>query len=171
MILTFTIVSSVIFLGMLFYIPFRIKSLKKQSGKLLMPLKAETPFRSIAIILVSAVLLVIVPLRNFAPYIAAIFDAVALLATYLSCMQIANCKINGIYEKMIIVDTNAILFENIYSLPTVAYEKDEDTTQVDFRLLEVMPKKGGKIQLIFPDEQIRNQALDIILQQCPRLKA
>ena len=49
-------------------------------------------------------------------------------------------------------------------------EYDEETTQVDFRILEVIPKKARKIQLIFPDETTRNTALEFILKQCPRLK-
>lgn len=164
-----TVISYIILAVIIGMIPSRIKKLKSETGKLLMSLKSELPFRSIAVFVVCAALIGIVPFRNFALYLAVIFDATALLASWMSSKEAANAGMNGVFENMIISDTTAIKYDDILSLPTVAYEKDEDTTQVDFRVIEVLPEHGARIQLIFPDEAVRNQALEIILKQCPRL--
>lgn len=170
MILTVTIISYALFAGLLLTVSGRIKKIKAESGALLMQLKSDSPVKSIVILVLAAVLIGVVLLRKFPLHISIVFDAAALLATYVSVKDISTCKNNGVFENMIICDTTAIKYDDILSLPTVAYEKDAETTQVDFRLLEVLPKKGAKIQLIFPSEEIRNQALEIILKQCPRLK-
>ena len=71
---------------------------------------------------------------------------------------------------MIISDTTALKYDDILSLPTLSYENQEETVNVDFRLLEVLLKNGSKITLVFPDQQVRTEALEVILKQCPRLK-
>ena len=162
-------VAAVVYVGILCWIPFRIKHLKNECGEKLMELKADFPFRSVAIFVVCGALIGVVPVRNFAPYLAAVFLATALIGEWMAAKQAANSGINGIFENMIISDTTAIRYDEILSLPTVAYENDEDTDQVDFTVLEVLPEHGAKIYLLFPDEEVRNKALKVILQQCPRL--
>lgn len=164
-----TVAGYCVFAFLIGRIPLEVKKLKKDCGERKMQLKSEVPMRSYAIFAICAVLIGVVPFRNFAPYMAVIFIATALIATYIAAKQVANSSMNGIFENMIITDTTAIKYEQILSLPTLAYEKDEDTSQVDFRLLEVLPKKGAKITLVFPDEQVRNRALEAILKECPRL--
>lgn len=162
-------IACVIFVAMIACIPFKIKKLKKECGALKMKLKSDFPMRSILIFVVCGALIGIVPLRDFPVYISVIFLLTALIGASIAAKEVANSGMNGVFENMIISDTTAIKYDDILSLPTVSYEKQEDTTQVDFRLLEVLPKKGAKITLVFPDETVRNKALDIILAQCPRL--
>lgn len=169
--LGFSIAGWCIFAGMLVSIPFRTKKLKSECGGLKMTLKSDFPLRSFLTFAVCALLLGVIPFRPFQPYISAIFILTALLGTGIASKQVVNSGINGIYEKMIISDTTALKFDDILSLPTLSYENQEETTGVDFRLLEVLQKNGSKITLVFPDEQVRTKALDVILEQCPRLKA
>lgn len=161
--------SYALFAAIIVMIPFRIKKIKSECGELKMALKSDFPLRSFLIFAVCAALIGLVPLRNFALYLCLVFDLTALIASWMASKDVANSGINGIYENMIISDTTAIKYSDILSLPTVAWEKQEETAQVDFRLLEVIPEKGGKITLVFPDEKVRNQALSVILEQCPRL--
>lgn len=168
--LAVTAAAAVVYAVLIASIPFRIKKIDREKGALLMQLKSEPPFRNIAVLVIAALLIGIVPFRNFALYLGLIFDATALLAAWMSVKEIASSGRNGVFENMIISETTAICYDDILSLPTVSYENDEETTQVDFRILEVIPKKGRKIQLIFPDETTRNTALEFILKQCPRLK-
>ncbi len=167
--LILTIISYGVFAFLLVRIPFIKKRVKSECGELKMQLKSDFPLRSWLIFVVSAALIAAVASRNFALYLCVVFDITALIAAYIGSNEIVNSGLNGIFENMIISDTTAIKYDDILSLPTVAYEKDKETTQVDFRLLEVIPKKGAKITLVFPDENIRNEALKIILEQCPRL--
>ena len=164
-----TILSGAAFIFLIARIPFLVKKIKGECGELKMELKSDFPLRSFLIFAVSAALIGIVPLRNFAFYLSVVFDLTALIAVNMASKNAAYAGINGIYQNMIISDTTAIKYSDILSLPTVAWEKQEETTQVDFRLLEVLPKNGGKITLVFPDENVRNQALAVILEQCPSL--
>ncbi len=162
-------IAGIVFIALIACIPLKIKRIKAECGALKMKLKSDFPMRSILIFVVSGALIGIVPLRDFPAYISVIFLLTALIGASIAAKEVANSGMNGVFENMIISDTTAIKYDDILSLPTVSYERQEDTSQVDFRLLEVLPKKGAKITLVFPDETVRNKALDIILEQCPRL--
>lgn len=163
------LISSLIFLGFLISIPSRIKSLKNKTGKLILSLKQEWPLRSVLCLVFAGLLNFIILFRNFEIYMVVVFLCVALIATYLSTKNIVNSKFSGVYENMIISETTVIKYDDILSLPTVAYENDPDTTMVDWRVIEVLTKSGNKIQLIFSNEEERKQVLTEILKQCPRL--
>lgn len=84
--------------------------------------------------------------------------------------ETANSKLNGVYSNMIISQSQAIKYDDIESLPTLAYENDEETTMVDFASLEILLKDGRKTQLVFADETERAQVVQTILSVCKRLK-
>lgn len=168
--LGFSIAGWCVFAGMLISIPFRTKKLKSECGQLKMPLKSDFPLRSFLTFAICGLLLGVIPFRTFAPYISGIFILTALLGTAIASKQVVNSGLNGIFEKMIISDTTALKYDDILSLPTLSYENQEETVNVDFRLLEVLLKNGSKITLVFPDQQVRTEALEVILKQCPRLK-
>lgn len=168
--IAFTIAGYCIFAALIISIPFKIKKLKSECGELKMALRSDFPLRSILTFAVCALLLGVIPFRNFQLYLSVVFILTALLGSSIASKQVVNSGINGIYENMIISDTTAIKYENILSLPTLSYENQKETTNVDFRLLEILTKNGAKITMFFPNEQTRNQALNVILEQCPRLK-
>lgn len=169
-IILIVVAAYVAFAGLLISIPFRIKKLKKECGELKMKLRSEFPLRSILAFVICALLIGVIPLRSFELYVSAIFAATSVLATYIASCQVVNSGMNGVFENMIISDTTAVKYDEIMSLPTLAYENDEDTVNVDFRLIEVLKKNGAKVTFAFPDEAKRNQALQIILEQAPQLK-
>ncbi len=161
----------IVFAALIISIPFRIKKLKAECGELKMKLRSEFPLRSFLIFLICALLIGVIPLRSFELYISVIFVLTALLATYIASNQVVNSGMNGVFENMIISDTTALKYDDILSLPTLSYENQEETSQVDFRLIEVLKKDGSKVTFAFPDEATRTQALNIILEQAPQLKA
>ena len=161
----------IVFAALIISIPFRIKKLKAECGELKMKLRSEFPLRSFLIFLICSLLIGVIPLRSFELYISVIFVLTALLATYIASNQVVNSGMNGVFENMIISDTTALKYDDILSLPTLSYENQEETSQVDFRLIEVLKKDGSKVTFAFPDEATRTQALNIILEQAPQLKA
>nr|MCR5171769.1 hypothetical protein [Treponema sp.] len=101
---------------------------------------------------------------------SAVFLGVALIAANMAVNETANSKLNGVYSNMIISQSQAIKYDDIESLPTLAYENDEETTMVDFASLEILLKDGRKTQLVFADETERAQVVQTILSVCKRLK-
>lgn len=136
-----------------------------------MPLKSEFPVRLAVIFVVCAALIAVVPLTRFEIYLRVIFCAVALIGSEISAREAANTRHSGVYEKMIISESLAVKYEDIFSLPTLAYENDSETTSVDKKNLEIICKNGGKATILFADENTRSLAVEIILRQCPRLKS
>lgn len=161
--------AGVVYLFLILQIPLRIKKLKKESGALLMEFSRPENFRTVLILLFCALLIFVVPMRDFAIYMSAIFLGVALIGCYMACKEISNSKLTGIYENIIISSSNSIKYEEIEALPTLAYENDPETTQVDFTVLEVLLKNGSKHQIIFNNESEREQAVKVITECCPRL--
>ena len=71
---------------------------------------------------------------------------------------------------MLISGTSALLWSDIISLPTLAYEDDPDTTQVDKRTLRIITDKSGEQLILFASEEERAAAVAKILALVPRLQ-
>ena len=168
--LIMTIACAAVYVLMVASIPLKIKKLKNESGGILLKLSGGTARKAMFVLIFGALLIAVVPLRSFPVYLAAVFLGAALIAANMAVNETANSKLNGVYSNMIISQSQAIKYDDIESLPTLAYENDEDTTMVDFASLEILLKDGRKTQLVFANETERSQAVDAILSVCKRLK-
>ena len=166
-----TVIAAVIYAGILISIPFRVKKIVNRIGELKIRLESVSVIRIAVIFIVCAGLLSVVPLRSFPTYIAAIFLGVALLGAYIASNEALSVNRAGIYQNGLIFGTEALLYDKIEALPTLAYEKDSETTMVDYSVLQILKKDGGKAELIFSSPDKREEALSAILEACPRLKA
>ena len=110
------------------------------------------------------------PLRNYSWFVNIILLATALVAAEIAAREAAGCGKAGIYENMLISGTDSVLWNDVYSLPTLAYENDEETTQVDFKTLRVILNNGKENLILFSSEEERKQAVDLILKLAPKLK-
>lgn len=168
--LIMTIVCAAVYVLMVASIPVKIKRLKKEAGDVLLNISGTNVLKAIGVLLFGALLIAVVPMRNFPVYLSAVFLGVALIAANMAVNETANSKLNGVYSNMIISQSQAIKYDDIESLPTLAYENDEETTMVDFASLEILLKDGRKTQLVFADETERAQVVQTILSVCKRLK-
>ena len=168
--LIMTVACAAVYVFMVASIPLKIKKLKKESGELLLKLSGGSARKAIGVLVFGALLIAVVPLRSFPVYLSAVFLGAALIAANMAVNETANSRLNGVYSNMIISQSQAIKYDDIESLPTLAYENDEDTTMVDFTSLEILLKDGRKTQLVFADETERSQAVDAVLSVCKRLK-
>ncbi len=168
--LRMTAACAAVYVFMVASIPLKIKKLKNETGDLLLKLSDKSALKAIGVLLFGALLIAVVPVRSFPVYLAAVFLGVALIAANMAVNETANSKLNGVYSNMIISQSQAIKYDDIESLPTLAYEKDEDTTMVDFASLEILLRDGRKTQLVFADENERTQVVETILSVCKRLK-
>jgi hypothetical protein len=96
--------------------------------------------------------------------------ATAIVATEIAAREAGGSGKAGIYEKMLVSGTTSLLWDNIYSLPTLAYENDEETTQVDFKSLRLLLNNGQESLILFSSEDERKKALETILNLAPHLK-
>ncbi len=165
-----TAAAAIAYAGLLISIPLRRNKILKAAGQLLFPLENGLTYRVIGIFVIAAGIIALIPLRNFAIYISVILFLCAILATELGVRESVGLGKAGIYKNMIISGTNAIPLNEIYSLPTLAYEDDPETTMLDKRTLEIITNKGTKVILVFSTEDIRQKAVAQILQELPGLK-
>lgn len=158
------------YIGILASISFRRKKVFSQAGKCLLPLKVASSKKWVAIAVAAFILILVVPLRNYGWAINLILLGTALVATEIAAREAAGCGKAGIYENMLISGTAAILWSDVYSLPTLSYENDPETTQVDFKTLRVLSNSGAEQLILFESEEERAKAVALILELVPRLK-
>ena len=159
----------VLYIAILCTIPHRRKKIFVQAGKCLMKLKVASSKKWLAIAVAAFILLLVVPLRNYSWFVNIVLLATALVATEIAAREASGCGKAGIYENMLISGTAALLWNDILSLPTLAYENDPETTQVDFKTLRIITNKGSEIQILFSSEEERKTAVETILKLVPRL--
>lgn len=158
------------YIAILCSIPHRRKKIFSQAGALCMSLRASSSKKWIGIAVLSFILIIAVPLRNYSWFVNIVLLATALVAAEIAAREAAARGKAGIYENMLISGTDSVLWSQVYSLPTLAYEKDEETTQVDFKTLRVILNSGKENTILFSSEEERNQAVDLILKLAPKLK-
>lgn len=158
------------FIAILCTIPYRRKKIIAQAGSFLMPLKVKRSKKWVAIAVAAFILILIVPLRNYGWFVNIVLLGVALVATEIAARDASGSGKAGIYENMLISGTNAILWAEILSLPTLAYENDPETSQVDFKTLRIILKNGSENQILFESEEERKEAVDLILKLAPSLR-
>lgn len=158
------------FIAILCTIPYRRKKIIAQAGSCLMTLKVKRSKKWVAIAVAAFILILIVPLRNYGWFVNIVLLGVALVATEIAARDASGSGKAGIYENMLISGTNAILWAEILSLPTLAYENDPETTQVDFKTLRIILKNGSENQILFESEEERKEAVDLILKLAPSLR-
>ena len=158
------------YVGILCSIPHRRKKIFARAGELRFPLKVASSKKWVGIAALAFVLILVVPLRNFGWFVNIVLLATALVAAELAAREASGCGKAGIYENMLISGTSAILWSEIYSLPTLAYENDPETTQVDFRTLRVILNNGTEQTIVFESEEERKAALEEILRFEGRLR-
>lgn len=158
------------YIAILCSIPHRRKKIFAQAGMCVMPLKVASSKKWVAIAVAAFILMLVVPLRNYNWFVNIVLLGAALFATEIAAREAGGCGKAGIYENMLISGTEALLWSEILSLPTLAYENDPETTQVDFKTLRVINKKGTESQILFSTEEERAKAVEKILELAPQLK-
>lgn len=159
------------YLGILLSIPFRTKKAMADAGKMLLPLKNGIPFKVVCLFLLAALIIAVIPMRNFAFYLQVVFALVALMAARMGAQEAARIGHAGIYENTIISGTYVVRFDDILAIPTLAYEDDPDTVNVDKTTIEIIRKTDAQtVLLLFDSEEKRQEAVQTILKIRPDLK-
>ena len=158
------------YIGILASIPHRRKKIFAQAGALRMSLKVASSKKWVGIAVLSFILILVVPLRNYSWFVNIVLLATALVAAEIAAREASGCGKAGIYEHMLISGTAAVLWGDVLSLPTLAYENDPETTQVDFKTLRVLTNNGAEQLILFESEDERKRAVELILELAPRLK-
>lgn len=164
-------VAAAIYFAILASIPFRAKKALADTGKLLLPMKNGMPLKVICIFLLAALIIAVIPMRHFAFYLQVIFALAALVAARMGAQEAAGIGHAGIYENTIISGTYVVPFDDILAIPTLAYEDDPETVNVDKKTIEIIRKStAATVILIFDDEEKRSEAVKTILKIRPDLK-
>lgn len=171
--ITFIIVGTAlaVLIAIIATIPFRKKKVLENAGKLLLPLQNGVSYKIVALFMLSILILAVLPMRNFALHIQIVFALVSLFAATMASKEAIGLGKAGIYENLIISGTYIVDFDDILSLPTIAYEDDPKTYGVDKTTLEIIRKKdAATVLLLFENEEKRKEAVEMILKIRPELK-
>lgn len=123
--------------------------------------------RAIAIFLFAAAIIIVMTFRDFGLFVNAIICLCGILAANMAATELSMSGMAGIYDNFIINNNQKIKIAEITSLPTLEYENDEETTNVDFRTLRVILNDKTEKLLIFKDEAERKTALAILFELLP----
>ncbi|MCR5724129.1 MAG: hypothetical protein K6G80_03490 [Treponema sp.] len=164
------VVALLLYIAVLVSIPVRRRRTLAAAGACLMPLSAPSSKKWVAIAVVAGLVLLAVPLRNYGLVVSAVLLAAAVLGAEIAAREAAGSGRAGIYENMLILGTSAIRWSDIASLPTLSYEDDPDTTQVDKTTLRVLLEDGSEQLVLFSDEEERRRAVEKILERAPELR-
>jgi hypothetical protein len=162
-------VSFCIYAYLLLSLPRRIKKSAAAAGSCVLKLKGINSKRWILIVILTAVLIALTALISLGLFVDCIICMCALLATELSVREAVSMNRAGIYEHMIISGSHAVPYDTVKILPTLAYEDDPDTTDVNKSTLKIITTDGASSVLIFSSEQERAAAVKTMLELVPRL--
>ena len=95
-------ISLIGYIATLISIPYRRKKIFSQAGSLFMSLKTASSKKWIGIAVLSFILILVVPLRNYSWFVNIILLATALVAAEIAAREAAGCGKAGIYENMLI---------------------------------------------------------------------
>lgn len=151
-------------------VPFKTKKIMAQIGSLFMPLDNGTKTRVILLFVVSALVIAVVPFRNFAVWISAVLLLCGLFGENFAVKEACGLGKAGIYENGIISGNICIFFEEIYSFPTFAYEDKPDTYEVDWQTIQIMKNDNSSAVLVFDSKEKRQAAVAKILELHPEFK-
>lgn len=152
-------------------IPLRTRRILSKSGKMILPLENGVPVKVIGMFILSGLIIAIIPMRNFAPYIQVVIALAALLAAWMAAKEASGLGKAGIYEDAIIWGTEFIPMDDILSIPTLAYENDPETVGVDMTAIEIIRKSSAAtVTLTLGTEEKRAETLSAILRRRPDLK-
>ncbi|MBP3773213.1 MAG: hypothetical protein J6I53_11075 [Treponema sp.] len=158
------------YIGILSSVPHRRKKIIAQAGALLMPLSVPSSRKWIGIAVLALILILVVPLRNYGWAVNVVLLGTALVAAEIAAREGSGCGKAGIYEKMLVSGTAALFWKDVISLPTLAYENDPETTDVDFKTLRLILSNGNEQLVLFSSEEERQAAVELILKIAPHLK-
>lgn len=164
-------IASLALIAIMATIPHKRKQILQKAGNLICPLQNGVSYKVVALFILSILILIVIPMRNFALYIQVVFAAVAVFAGRMAAQEAIGLGKAGVYENLIISGTYVVPFDEILSLPTLAYEDDPETHGVDKTTLEIIREKdASSVLLIFESEEKRQEAVQAILKIRPELK-
>ena len=168
--LILTIAALLLYIAQLLTIPLRKKRISARAGNLVLPLANGSSAKVIGILFVCLLVILALPLRNFAPWISVVLLICALFGENFAIKELSGIGKAGIYENGIISGTGIVFFDEVFSFPTFSYENDADTVMVDRQTLQVMKKDNSKISIVFESKEKREEAVKTILELHPEFK-
>ncbi len=163
-------ISLTAYIGVLCSLPVRQKKLSAQYGACLLRLKHEPARLQYLVFVLCAALIILPRFRDFGTFVTIVLYLCAVIAAELVVRDILLKRFAGLYERALIVDGRCLPFDDIVSLPELAY-KDSDAEEDEqyARALKIVSEKSGVIYVGFADREQKKQAVSLLLELVPRL--
>jgi len=164
-------ITYVIYAVLLITWPSRKKKIFENLGKCLLPLQRKKSNLVIFVIIFALMLIVIQHFRKFDLLITVVLCGCAILGVEVAIRDKIFGALAGVYEKGLVIDGRYLLYNEIVAFPELGYEPD-DSIELDEmyqRALKIVTNNSGTIHVGFSNLQEKEEALEIILKQEPRL--
>lgn len=164
-------VISVVFAFVLYFlnfifVPLKIKFALKNSGKKIISVKKKKIFLQVLIMIFSALLILMVWLRDLGILTDIIVCLVGVLGCAMSLNEIFMNRFCGLYEKGLVGNGRFLPFEQILSVQTLPYS-DSEENGIGSRVLILKTVKNSSEQFIFSSEEERISIQNEILKRNP----
>lgn len=163
-------ISYAVYAAVIFSFPLRRRRMVRLCGRCLLAF-AGIPVRVQYVVLCLAVLLIVLPgFRDFGLFVNCVLYLCAIVGAEVIVRDTLLRRMAGIYEHALIVDGRYLPFDDIRSLPELAYKNDDaEEDELYARVLKIVSEKSGVIYVGFADRAQKKQAVELLLKLLPRL--
>lgn len=148
------------------FVPIKIKVALKNSGKKIISVKKKKIFLQVLIMIFSALLILMVWLRDLGIFTDIIICLVAVLGCAMSLNEIFMNRFCGLYENGLAGNGRFFSFGQILSVKNLSYS-DSGEDGISSRILILTTAKNHSEQFIFSSEEERKSIQDEILKRNP----
>ena len=158
-------------LVILLSIPLRRRAVLLRAGRRIVEIKAKKRafFKTLFIVLLCWLIIFVVKIRYFSVFVEIAFCGTAILGIEFAARQFSLMTLNGAWQNALIVDSEAVLYDDIAVFPVLQLPASEQKNYPK-NVLVIETKSRGTVQLIFKDENLLNKVLDVVFTERPDLK-
>ena len=141
----------IVMIGILIFIPQNTKKLLQNAGNLIFSYGRSTNIRFYTVCIVAFLLVFIVSFQNVSFY-SIIIQLCGVLGLFIVCKEANLKKHNGVYEKLLIVNSTFVEYSDIVTFPVLDLPKKEQENYPK-NVLVVATESKGKVDLIFSSDE------------------
>ena len=149
----------ILYILVLISIPLKRKSMKKVCGHCLLSFSKKITVRHIAILIVSALIILLVYFFAYKFYVNIVIAGCGVMGAYISAKEITYANLYGVYENGFSVDGLYISYDTISSIIDVDNMPDVTAARIVY-------KKNGTRTIHFASESEKN----VILSKLKKMK-
>lgn len=165
----FILAAYILFFVDLLTIPFRRKTVTKDTGNKVMDLTGSSIIQKIVIYILAFGLISTIWIRDFGPMMNFVLCGCGVFAAELMTKDVALYKLYGVYEKGIIFDGSYFAFDSMIGFPVLQLSQEEQKNY-DSKTLYFVTKNKGSTSFTFATEEEYKAVVEQMFKLKPELQ-